>query len=46
MRSIDEAPPELADCVREFFPQQEWDNAVSISELESGWSAFAENNST
>jgi hypothetical protein len=40
--TIDEAPVELADSVREFFPPEEWDNAVSIAQLESGWSAFAE----
>lgn len=46
LSSINDAPPELADVVREFWPQTEWDNAVSISLLESGWSAFAELDST
>jgi hypothetical protein len=42
MATIDQAPVELADAVREFFPPEEWDNAVSIAQLESGWSAFAQ----
>jgi len=41
-RSIDEAPDELQTVVREFWPEAEWDNAVSVSWLESGWNAFAE----
>ena len=43
LKTIDEAPDELAQLVREFWPDQELDNAVSVSFLESGWSAFAEN---
>jgi hypothetical protein len=46
LRSIDAAPAELADAVREFFPPEEWDHAGSISWLESGWNAFAHNDST
>lgn len=30
----------------EFFPESEWDNAVSIAFLESGWNPFAEADST
>jgi len=41
MWSINDAPYELADAVREFWDQSEWDNAVSISHLESNWNAFA-----
>ncbi len=41
MSKIDECPIELADAIREFFDQVEWDNAAAIAELESGWSAFA-----
>jgi hypothetical protein len=41
MPSIDEAPAELAVAVREFWPENEWDNAVSVAQLESGWDAFA-----
>lgn len=37
---------ELADAVREFWPTDEWDHAVSIAFLESGWDAFAENDTT
>lgn len=46
MRSINDAPPELADAVREFFPESEWDNAVSVSYLESSWQWTAEFDST
>lgn len=41
MTSITEAPQELADAIREFWPPEEWDNAASVSLLESGWNAFA-----
>jgi len=41
MWSIGDAPDELATSVREFFPEPEWDHAVSISYLESHWNAFA-----
>ena len=41
MWSIDDAPYELADAVREFWPESEWDNAVSIAHLESNWDSFA-----
>ncbi len=41
MASIDDSPPELAQSIREFWPEVEWDNAADISRLESGWSAFA-----
>jgi hypothetical protein len=46
MKSINDAPPELADGIREFFPEEEWDNAASISFLESNWNAFAVNDTT
>lgn len=46
LKSIADAPYELADAVREFWPEEEWDNAVSISFLESSWDAFALNDST
>lgn len=46
MRSINDAPAELADVVREFWPEEEWDHAVSIAYAESGWSPFAEANTT
>ena len=39
--SISDAPAELQDGIREFFPESEWDNAANISSLESGWNAFA-----
>jgi hypothetical protein len=44
--SVDSAPAELAVCIREFWPEDEWNNAAAISYLESGWSGFAENDTT
>ncbi len=41
MASIDDAPAELQVAIREFWPESEWDNAASISQLESNWDAFA-----
>lgn len=46
MRQLSEAPEELQLAVKEFWPDSEWDHAVSIAWLESGWNAFAENDST
>jgi hypothetical protein len=46
MCSIQDAPEELQVCIREFWPESEWDNAACISKLESGWNAFALNDST
>lgn len=37
-----DAPEELQSYVSAFWPPGEWDNAVRIAYLESGWSAFAE----
>jgi hypothetical protein len=41
MPDLSSAPAELQDGIREFFPQEEWENAANISFLESGWNAFA-----
>lgn len=41
MRSIWDAPDELKEAIQEFFPPSEWNDAASISWLESGWDAFA-----
>jgi hypothetical protein len=38
-----DAPDELQGPIREFFPESEWDNAASISFLESAWQWDAEN---
>lgn len=46
MLSINNAPTELADAIREFFPEPEWDHAASISYLESGWNWDSEYDST
>lgn len=41
-----DAPAELQDGIREFWPQEEWENAANISFLESGWNAFAVDDTT
>jgi hypothetical protein len=46
LKSINDAPYEVADSIREFWPTEEWDNAASVFFLESGWNPFAENDST
>jgi hypothetical protein len=40
---IDECPAELRVVIQEFWPQDEWDRAAQIALLESGWDAFALN---
>lgn len=41
--SIDDptAPGELVLAIREFWPSDQWDNAITIAYLESRWDAFA-----
>jgi hypothetical protein len=41
MNSIDECPIELQVAIKEFWPENEWDHAASVSKLESNWDAFA-----
>jgi len=41
-----QAPDELRVAVEEFWPSSEWENALAIAQLESGWDAFALNDST
>lgn len=41
--TIDDAPAELQDGIRQFWPEDEWTNAARVSLLECGWNAFAEN---
>ena len=36
-----DAPPELVVAVHEFFPEEEWQNALNVAWLESGFNAFA-----
>jgi hypothetical protein len=43
MTSIEDAPAEIRDPIKEFWPESEWDNAAGISRLESGWNWNAEN---
>lgn len=38
---LSDAPLELQVAVTEFWPEREWDHAVSIAKLESNWDAFA-----
>jgi hypothetical protein len=40
---LSQAPLELQDGIREFWPESEWDNAANIAQLESGYNAFAVN---
>jgi hypothetical protein len=41
-----DAPAELQDGIREFWPEAEWENAANIAWLESGWNAFVRANTT
>lgn len=43
---LTDAPAELQVSIQEFWPPEEWDNAANISFLESGFDAFALNDST
>jgi hypothetical protein len=38
---LTDAPAELQVAIQEFWPADEWDNAAAISQLESGFDAFA-----
>ena len=46
MTSLDRAPAELQASIREFWPDNEWEHAAQIAELESGFNAFALHDST
>ena len=46
IKSVDDAPRPLADGIREFWPEFEWDNAASIAWLESGFKWYAVMDST
>lgn len=43
LKTIAEAPDEIRLPIQEFWPESEWDNAASISYLESGWRWDAKN---
>lgn len=45
LKSVNDAPYEISMPIKEFWPQSEWDNAASISFLESGWNWDALNDS-
>jgi hypothetical protein len=36
-----EAPLELQTAIAEFWPDDQWDAAAAVAQLESGWDAFA-----
>lgn len=36
-KTVDQAPEELAGPIKEFFPEDQWDAAASVSWLESDW---------
>lgn len=44
--SLSEAPLELQDGIKEFWPESEWETAAAISQLESNWNAFAVRDTT
>jgi hypothetical protein len=44
--AFDDAPGELQLAIEEFWPEAEWLNAAAIAELESGFNAFALNDTT
>lgn len=44
--TLSDAPLELQDGIREFWPESEWENAAAISRLESSWDAFAVDDTT
>jgi len=41
--AIDRCPAELRGAIQEFFPEAEWEHAAQVAQLESGWDAFALN---
>lgn len=41
LKSVDDCPYDLANPIREFWPESEWDNAASVAFVESRWDAFA-----
>jgi hypothetical protein len=43
---LTDAPNELQVAISEFWPDSEWDNAAAIAQLESGFDAFAVDDST
>ena len=42
---LSDSPAEFQVAVQEFFPESEWENAAGIAGLESGFDAFALNDS-
>jgi hypothetical protein len=46
LKTLADAPPEIQEPIKEFWPESEWDNAASICFVESGWNWDAENDTT
>jgi hypothetical protein len=46
MTAFDDAPAELQLAIEEFWPEAEWPNAAAVAQLESGFDAFALNDTT
>jgi len=46
LKTIDEAPYDVAFAIREFWSEDQWDAAASVAFLESNWDAFAIHDST
>lgn len=46
MATIDDAPADLAEAIKEFWPESEWNNAAAIAKLESDWDFRAEADTT
>lgn len=44
--ALTDAPIELQVAIQEFWPEDQWDNAAAVAQLESGWDAFALADST
>lgn len=46
MSAIEDCPAELRVAIQRYFPESEWEHAADVARLESGWNAFALNNTT
>jgi hypothetical protein len=46
MSYFDDCPVELQVAITEFWPASEWVNAAAVAKLESGWDAFALDDTT
>ena len=46
MSSLSDCPAELRAGIQRYWPESEWENAANVSALESGWDAFALNDTS